>query len=127
MFEKIEWYLRSRWVKDQCLLETMEDQERSDALAETRHQRTQENFQRLEHRVTELESQLLALEAYLSELGVLPPQPEPEGPWTAPAGGAPVTFPCRTEELIACPVCGRRQRGNRDACYNCGTGFQYEV
>lgn len=35
-------------------------------------------------------------------------------------------FPSRTEENIACPRCGKRQRGNRDACYSCGTLFQYE-
>lgn len=35
-------------------------------------------------------------------------------------------FPARTEENIACPCCGKRQRGNRDACYSCGTLFQYE-
>ena len=37
-----------------------------------------------------------------------------------------VKFSSRTEENIACPRCGKRQRGNRDACYSCGTLFQYE-
>ena len=37
-----------------------------------------------------------------------------------------VSFHSRTEENITCPHCGKRQRGNRDACYSCGTLFQYE-
>ena len=40
---------------------------------------------------------------------------------------APAVFPARTEEVIACPRCGRRQRGNRDSCYACGLPFQYEA
>ena len=35
-------------------------------------------------------------------------------------------FPARTEENIACPHCGRKQKGNRNACYSCGTPFRYE-
>lgn len=40
---------------------------------------------------------------------------------------APAVFPARTEEVIACPRCGRRQKGNRSACYSCGLPFQYET
>lgn len=40
---------------------------------------------------------------------------------------APAVFPVRTEEVIACPRCGRRQKGNRDSCYACGLPFQYET
>ena len=40
---------------------------------------------------------------------------------------APAVFPVRTEEVIACPRCGRRQKGNRSACYSCGLPFQYET
>ena len=39
---------------------------------------------------------------------------------------SPAIFPARTEDMIACPRCGRRQKGNRDACYACGLPFQYE-
>ena len=39
---------------------------------------------------------------------------------------APAVFPARTEEVIACPRCGRHQKGNRDSCYACGLPFQYE-
>ena len=38
----------------------------------------------------------------------------------------PAVFPARTEEVIACPRCGRRQKGGRDACYACGLPFRYE-
>ena len=27
---------------------------------------------------------------------------------------------------LACPRCGRHQKGNRDSCYACGLPFQYE-
>lgn len=40
---------------------------------------------------------------------------------------APAVFPARTEEVITCPRCGRRQKGNRSACYSCGLPFQYET
>ena len=39
---------------------------------------------------------------------------------------APAVFPARTDEVIACPRCGRRQKGNRDSCYACGLPFRYE-
>ena len=39
---------------------------------------------------------------------------------------APAVFPARTEEVIACPRCGRHQKGNRDSCYACGLPFRYE-
>ncbi|MDO5785729.1 MAG: hypothetical protein Q4P20_11765 [Eubacteriales bacterium] len=74
----------------------------------------------LTKRVSELEQQLFALEALLSEKGILPPLP-PE-----PDKDAPVLFAKRTEELVCCPRCGRKQTGNRDNCYNCGVAFTYE-
>ena len=39
---------------------------------------------------------------------------------------APAVFPARTEEVIACPRCGRHQKGNRHSCYACGLPFRYE-
>lgn len=39
---------------------------------------------------------------------------------------APAVFPARTEEVVTCPRCGRRQKGNRDSCYACGLPFRYE-
>ena len=35
-------------------------------------------------------------------------------------------YAARTEETISCPRCGRKQKGNRSACYSCGTPFLYE-
>ena len=46
---------------------------------------------------------------------------------SAPQPDAPAVFPARTEDMIACPRCGRRQKGNRSACYSCGLPFQYET
>ena len=61
------------------------------------------------------------------------PAPEPAAPaadaQAAPPKrppDAPAVFPARTEEVIACPRCGRHQKGNRDSCYACGLPFQYE-
>ena len=39
---------------------------------------------------------------------------------------APAVFPARTEEVVTCPRCGRRQKGNRASCYACGLPFRYE-
>ena len=50
--------------------------------------------------------------------------PAASGPTAQP--DTPAVFPARTEDMIACPRCGRRQKGNRNACYACGLPFQYE-
>ena len=39
---------------------------------------------------------------------------------------SPPAVPARTDEVIACPRCGRRQKGNRHSCYACGLPFRYE-
>ena len=78
--------------------------------------------------VDDLKSRIAQLESLQS-----PPQPEetaaqPEDePCAAPpeADGEAV-FPRRTDELIACPRCGKRQRGNRNFCYSCELPFRYE-
>ena len=56
-----------------------------------------------------------------------------ESAFAAPAGtrvesppAAPAVFPARTEEVVTCPRCGRRQKGNRASCYACGLPFRYE-
>ena len=51
--------------------------------------------------------------------------PAASGP--AAQSDALAIFPARTEDMIACPRCGRRQKGNRDSCYACGLSFQYET
>jgi len=71
----------------------------------------------LKRRISELEAQHLKEES-ASPAEASFPQEVSEG--------APCIFPVRTEELIACPCCGKRQKGNRNACYSCGTPFQYE-
>ena len=38
----------------------------------------------------------------------------------------PAGFPARTAEVSAGPLCGRRKKGGRDACYACGLPFRYE-
>ena len=73
------------------------------------------------------------LKQELSSLRQRMPAPEPAAPaadaQAAPPKrppDAPAVFPARTEEVIACPRCGRHQKGNRDSCYACGLPFQYE-
>ena len=111
-----------RW-QHRALFERDEELNRSINNSRAADRQQDKEIARLQKRVTELEQHLLALEQYLSEKGILPPLPEESDP--APSD-APVSFPSRTEEPISCPVCGRRQRGNRDCCYFCGVKFQYE-
>ena len=62
------------------------------------------------------------------ELPPLPEEPEKSANSADPAPfGDPVTFPSRTEETVLCPRCSRKQNGNRNACYSCGTPFLYEA
>lgn len=75
--------------------------------------------------IAQLKARVAQLEALLSSSA-----PPPEEPTQAKAAAgekpAQAVFPSRTEESVACPVCGKRQRGDRDLCYFCGTPFQYE-
>ena len=111
------------------LHDRLEELEGSSSSSRADDQRQDKEIERLKTRVTELENQLLALEKILADQGLLPPAPEPsemkEPPKRPP--DAPAVFPARTEEVIACPRCGRRQKGNRDSCYACGLPFQYET
>lgn len=73
-----------------------------------------------------LKARIAQLEAQQS-----PAQPETEDAAPVPepvsaAPCAPVVFRRRTDELITCPRCGKRQRGNRNACYSCECPFEYE-
>lgn len=85
------------------------------------------------HEAQARQKEMDALKARISQLESLqsPPQPEAEedapAPQPAPAPAcAPVVFRRRTDELITCPRCGRRQKGNRNACYSCECPFEYE-
>lgn len=116
------WYLKPDWLLH---AEILDEQERSAATASARARSQDREMEKLQKRISELETQLFALEKYLSEKGILPPMPE-EPAQTPPDNSEPVTFPARTEEPIACPRCGRKQKGNRNACYACSTPFLYE-
>lgn len=74
----------------------------------------------LQKRVTQLE------EALRSQTAA--PPSDSAKPAAKPETGTPAQalFPARTREVVACPVCGTRQRGDRDLCYACQTPFRYE-
>ena len=77
--------------------------------------------------IAALKARLAALEKAAGAPAGAPterPSAAASGPASQP--DAPAVFPARTEELVACPRCGRRQKGNRSACYACGLPFQYE-
>ena len=77
--------------------------------------------------IAALKARLAALEKAAGTPADAPaerPSAAASGPASQP--DAPAVFPARTEELVACPRCGRRQKGNRSACYACGLPFQYE-
>lgn len=119
------WYLKPDLFLHAEMLDKQEALESAANSSYATDQQQDKEIQSLKKRVTELENQLLAVEKLLSQHGILPPQPEetevPEAPPDTPA-----RFPARTLETVACPRCGRRQRGDRNFCYACGLPFQYE-
>ena len=121
------WYNSPLWAWR--LDDELEELKSSSSSSRADDQRQDKEIERLKTRVTELENQLLALEKILADQGLLPPAPEPsemkEPPKRPP--DAPAVFPARTEEVITCPRCGRRQKGDRDSCYACGLPFQYKT
>lgn len=77
--------------------------------------------------IAALKARLAALEkAAGAPAGAPAERPSATASGSASQPDAPAVFPARTEELVACPRCGRRQKGNRSACYACGLPFQYE-
>lgn len=80
----------------------------------------------LEKSCRDMALHIQGLEALLAAHGIVPPASEDVDTTGPKPVGEPAVFPARTEESIACPRCGRRQRGNRNTCYSCGTPFQYE-
>ena len=119
----IPWYLNPLWQWD--LHDRLDDLELSSDGSRKDDLRQDKEIERLKRRVTDLENQLLALEKLLSDQGLLPPEPaDPGAPELPP--DAPAVFPARTEEVIRCPRCGRRQKGDRNCCYACGLPFRYE-
>ena len=117
------WYLKPDLFLHAEMLDKQEELESAANSFYATDQRQDKEIQSLKKRITELENQLLALEKILSQHGILPPMPaEPE----APPPDTPARFPARTLETVACPRCGRRQRGDRSLCYACGLPFLYE-
>jgi len=123
----LPWFLKPDLLLHAEMLDAQEELSRSASSSYATDQKQDREIEKLQKRVTELEGQLLALERLLAERGIIPPIPEAEeaAPTPPPAEG-PVVFPARTEQTIACPRCGRRQRGNRNFCYACETPFRYE-
>lgn len=124
------WYLKPDLFLHKELLDTQKSlsQAARDSSATDRKQDRQ--IKALEQRVAELEAQLLALETFLSEKGILPPPPEEDPPEAAVSGqlqaNGAALFPARTARSIACPCCGKCQVGDLDFCVSCGTPFRYE-
>ena len=125
----LPWYLKPDLFLHADMLDQLDELNSSASSSHADVLRQDKEIERLKTRVTELENQLLALEKILADQGLLPPAPEPPEAKNTPKRppDAPAIFPARTEEVIACPRCGRRQRGNRDSCYACGLPFQYEA
>lgn len=124
----LPWYLKPDWLLHAEMLDAQDALTRSVSSSYAADQKQDRQIEALKQRVSELEGQLLALERLLAERGIIPPLPEAEeasAQEPSPAG-EPAVFPARTEEVVACPRCGRRQRGDRDLCYACQTPFRYE-
>ena len=86
-----------------------------------------DRVKQLESHARDMDRYIRRLESLLAQHGIaLPEEEEKIVPAEPKSVGEPVTFPARTEETIACPRCGRKQKGNRSACYSCGTPFLYE-
>lgn len=91
--------------------------------------------QELIHEAKAHQQEVDALKARIAQLESLQPPPQPKEaaapPEDGPCAVSPereggAVFPCRTDDLIVCPRCGRRQRGNRNFCYSCELPFRYE-
>lgn len=95
------------------LLPDLAEQQAYEARREQRHK---EEVDALKDRIAALERMQSAPQTDAS--------PQPEAPQSPP--GTPAHFPSRTKEVIACPRCRRRQRGDRDLCYSCKAPFLYD-
>jgi len=86
------------------------------------------------HRSEAYDREISALKKRISELEAAQKAAEPNPIVEEEEGEKPeepvaddvAWFPARTGEVIACPRCGRRQSGSRNACYSCKLSFQYE-
>lgn len=96
------------------LLPDLTEQQAEEDLREQRHK----------EEVDALKDRIAALER-MQPVSQADPQPEPPQVPPAPPG-TPVHFSSRAKEIIACPRCGKRQRGDRDLCYSCKAPFVYD-
>lgn len=99
------------------LLPDLAEQQAYEARREQRHK---EEVDALKDRIAALERMQPAPETDAQGEA----SPQPEAPQSPP--GTPAHFPSRTTEVIACPRCGKRQRGDRDLCYSCKAPFLYD-
>lgn len=104
----------------------IDDLESASALLRKDISALSDRVKQLENHARETDRYIQQLESLLAQHGIAFPAEEDAPPAEPKPVGEPVTFPTRTEETIACPRCGRKQKGNRDACYSCGTPFVYE-
>ena len=87
-----------------------------------------DRIKQLENHARDMDRYIRRLETLMAQHGItLPEEEENTVPAEPQPVGEPVSFPSRTEESISCPCCGRKQKGNRNACYSCGTPFLYET
>lgn len=117
------WYLKPDLLLHAEMLEQQDILTQASENSYHRDQLQNKQIAELCQRVTELEQQVFALEALLVEKGILPPPPQEQ----EREPDQPVIFPCRVETPICCPRCGKKQRGNRNFCYNCEVPFIYET
>ena len=92
-----------------------------------------EEFARTTARDNARDQEIADLKKRIAELEAAqkPPHSEPSAsaesvPDAASSEKIPAVFPARTNAVIACPNCNRKQMGTRSACYSCGTPFLYE-
>ena len=100
------------------IIALLPDREEEAATAARRDSARDREISDLKKRISELEA---------SQPKAEPSEPEDPFPAAPAEPDAPVVFSTRTEEPIECPRCGRKQKGNRSACYSCGTPFVYET
>lgn len=129
------WFLKPDLLLHKELLDAQEALAQSAGNSSATDRKQDRQIKALEQRVAELEAQLLALETFLAEKGILPPaEEEAAAAESGPKCSAPgqpqedgsVRFPARTERTVVCPRCGKCQLGNRDLCIACGAAFRYE-